>query len=404
MKIKFKHLATALAILNSPFSILNSSAALTVPRTSEATIHASPLARGEIAYIAEDGAATAYIGSDTGPLRVSDPSTLRGSRLVPVPADRFTVVPDTNWVTAASNGWTLATQGVTARLVVTSVDGADIAEVRYTVHAVQAGLMAADMSVQITYNGSTAILDCHITEYTASATIVDITPMRYAFGDRDVVNDLTSNRFELKDALGEFDFADLRRWTRDLYNGNRGEDWAAYNAKKRVNLAGNALRFDAGGHFLARMNASTNLSVEVEGFRAMEFTHGRDPTATGTLAVGDITVAADHSSVTLTYTAAIDGFDTSLLRVKESHDLNDGEWDFLDPARYTVTASTVTIAGDGSKAAFYRLWYNGVDSAAFEVVFRASVRLESALYLRGTDNVLYRITVNAGAITATAAE
>jgi len=374
--------------------------ALTVPQTSEATINASPLQRGEFAYIVDGDAATAYIGTDAGPLRVSDPSTLRGSRLVEVPVGKFTVVPDSNW-TATSNGWTLASQNVTARLVVTSVDGGDIADVGYKVDAISIGLFAAGLDVQFTYNGATVILDCKLTDVTASATIYNITPTRRAFGDHDIVNDLAANRFTLTDKLGTFDLYDLRRWTRDLYNGNRGEDWAAYNAKKRVNLAGQVLRFDAGGHFLARMNASTNLSVEVEGFRAMEFTHGRDPTASGTLAVGDITVAADRSSVTLTYTAAIDDFDTSLLRVKESHDLNDGEWDFLDPARYIVTASTVTITGDGSKAAFYRLWYNGVDSAAFEVVFRASVRLESALYLRGTDNVLYRITVNAGTITAT---
>ena len=38
--------------------------ALTVPRTSEATINASPLQRGEFAYIVDGDAATAYIGTD----------------------------------------------------------------------------------------------------------------------------------------------------------------------------------------------------------------------------------------------------------------------------------------------------------------------------------------------------
>lgn len=374
--------------------------ALTVPRTSEATINASPLQRGEFAYIVDGDAATAYIGTDAGPLRVSDPSTLRGSRLVDVPVGKFTVVPDSNW-TATSNGWTLASQNVTARLVVTSVDGGDIADVGYKVDAISTGLFAADLDVQFTYNGATVILDCKLTDVTASATIYNITPTRRAFGDRDIVNDLAANRFTLTDKLGTFDLYDLRRWTRDLYNGNRGEDWAAYKAKKRVNLAGNALRFDDDGHYFARMNAHTNLAVVVDGAGVMEFTTGRGTIATGTLAITNVN-AKGLPVLIVGYTADIQDFNPALLRVQRRGDLCEDEWEFMDPARYTATADTVTISGCGEKHEFYRLWYNGLETSAFEVVFRASVRLESALYLRGEDNVLYKITVNAGVISATA--
>ena len=68
----------------------------------------------------------------------------------------------------------------------------------------------------------------------------------------------------------------------------------------------------------------------------------------------------------------------------------------------TATADTVTITGCSDSVAFFKLDYDGVASEDIKVVFRAPVTIESALYLRGEDNVLYKITVNAGVISATA--
>ena len=375
--------------------------ALTVPQTSEATIHASPLARGEVAYIAEDGGATAYVGSDVGPLRVSDPATLHGSRLVPVSADRYTIVPDSSWTTV-SNGFKLATQNVTARLVVTSVDGAAIANIRYRVDAVSASMMPADMAVAVTYNGSTVILDCRLTETASYATITDITPQRYAFADRDAENDLTATKFMLHDSLGDIDFGDLRRWARDLYNGNRGEDWAAYPATKPAKLAGQPLRFDAGGAYVARVESETNLALKVNGYSAMEFLRVPGTTTQGSFTITSLDMPGDHATVTIGYTTSILGFDYTLLRVKTCDDLREGDWTYVDSSRCTATADTVTITGCSDSVAFFKLDYDGVASEDIKVVFRAPVTIESALYLRGEDNVLYKITVNAGAITATA--
>ena len=400
MKTLCKILATATLLLSAccPNAV---SAALTVPQTSEATIHASPLARGEIAYIAEDGAATAYIGSDAGPLRVSDPATLRGSHPVPVPADRYTIVPDSSW-SAVSNGFKLAAQGVTARLVVTSVDGAAIANVRYRVDAASSSMMPADMAVTVTYNGSTVILDCSLSETASYATITDITPQRYAFADRDAGNDLTATKFMLHDSLGDIDFADLRRWARDLYNGNRGEDWSAYPATKTAKLAGQALRFDAGGAYVARVVSATNLALQVNGYSVMEFNRVPGTSTQGSFTVTSLDVPPGHSTVTIGYTTSILGFDYTLLRVKTCDDLREGDWTYVDSSRCTATADTVTITGCSDSVAFFKLDYDGVASEDIKVVFRAPVTIESALYLRGEDNVLYKITVNAGVISATA--
>lgn len=375
--------------------------ALTVPRTSEATIKASPLQRGELAYIVDSDTATAYIGTDAGPLRVSDPATLRGSRLVPVQTDRFTIVPDSNW-TAVSNGWKLADQSVTARLVVTSVDGADIANIRYRVDAVSSSMMPADMAVTVTYNGSTAILDCRLSNTASYATITEITPLRYAFADRDAENDLTATKFMLHDSLGDIDFADLRRWARDLYNGNRGEDWSAYPATKTVKLAGQALRFDAGGAYVAKVESGTNLALKVNGYSAMEFLRVPGTTTQGSFTITSIDVTGDHGAVTIGYTTSILGFDYTLLRVLTCDDLREGIWDYVDTSRCTATASSVTITGCGDSIAFFKLAYDGIASEDIKVVFRSPVTIECGLYLRGEDNVLYKITVNAGTITATA--
>lgn len=375
--------------------------ALTVPRTSEATIKASPLQRGELAYIVDSDTATAYIGTDAGPLRVSDPSTLRGSRLVPVQTDRFTIVPDSNW-TAVSNGWKLADQSVTARLVVTSVDGADIANIRYRVDAVSSSMMPADMAVTVTYNGSTAILDCRLSNTASYATITEITPLRYAFADRDAENDLTATKFMLHDSLGDIDFADLRRWARDLYNGNRGEDWAAYSATKPAKLAGQPLRFDKNGAYVARVESETNLTLKVNGYSAMEFARVPGTTTQGSFTITSLDVPPDHATVTIGYTSSILGFNYTLLRVLTCDDLREGVWGYVDTSRVTATPETVTITGCSGSVAFFKLDYDGVASEDIKVVFRAPVTIESALYLRGEDNVLYKITVNAGAITATA--
>lgn len=401
MKTKFKHLAIAVLLLSA--CCLTARDALTVPRTSEATIHASPLARGEIAYIAEDGAATAYIGSDAGPLRVSDPSTLRGSRLVPVQSDRFTVVPDANW-TATSNGWKLATQGVTARLVVTSVDGADIADVSYQDEVASASMMPASIAVTVTRNGSTAILDCQLSNTATFGTIFNITPMRHAFADRDTENDLTAIKFVLRDNLGDIDFADLRRWARDLYNGNRGEDWSAYPATKPAKLAGQPLCFDAGGAYVARVVSATNLALQVNGYSVMEFNRVPGTSTQGSFTITSLDVPGDHATVTIGYTTSILGYDYTLLRVLTCDDLREGVWGYVDTSRCTATASTVTITGCSGGVVFFKLAYDGIASEDIKVVFRSPVTVEGGLYLRGTDNVLYRITVNAGAITATAAE
>lgn len=399
--MKIKSAALPFFVLLSSLSALL--ATTYTPRTSEATMLASPLAAGETAYVAEDdGTATAYIGADAGPLRVSDPASLRGFRTVPVPDGKYTVVPDANWVASPTrtNGWTLADQGVTARIVVTAVDGSDITDVDFKSEAAADSIMPASMIVRPKILGATVVFECSLESTAASGTIWDIVPKRPAFGDRAAVTDLSAVRFMLEDTLGDFDFCDLRRWTRDLYNGNRGEDWADYAAKNNVKLGGRTLRFDGSNVYTMGMGAQTNLAINVMGLNAVEIYRGEGADVAGT--ISNTAIAVSSSTVTISYTTTIANFDASLLRVQRNPDLVQGDWEFLDMSRYTVSGSTVTITRLPDAAHDnYRLWYDGVTSSSVECVFRCSARFESALYLRGEDNKLYRISVSGGAISAT---
>jgi len=400
MRNTLKALAPLLALL-----ALDSRAAV-LPRTSEATMLASPLERGEAAYVMEgDGTATLYVGDDAGPLRVSDPAALRGVRTVNVPLGKYTVVPDANWSASAShtNGWYLTARGK-ARIVVTAVDGADITHLDYRSDAAASGLLPGQMHVSVVYLGASVVIECELDPYAGSGEIWDITPKRKAFGDADAATDLTAVRYSLIDEIGEFDFAHLRAWARDLYNGNRGEDWAAYPAAKPVRLAGKAVRFDAGGAYVARVESETNLTLRVNGYTAMEFTRVPGTTTQGSFTITSLDVPGDHATVTIGYTTSILGFDHTLLRVLTCNDLNEADWTYVDTSRCTVTADTVTITGCSDSVAFFKLSYDGIASEDIKVVFRSPVTFENALYLRGEDSKLYRITVNGGTITATEVE
>ncbi len=180
-------------------AIFAAHAATSIPRTSEATMLASPLERGETAYVMEnDGTATLYVGDDAGPLRISDPSALRGVRTVDVPLGKYTVVPDTNWTASAThtNGWNLAAR-VPARIVVTAVDGADITTLDYKSDTVASGLLPGNMAVKLTYLGATVVIECELDQYSSIVVIWDITPKRNAFCDHAASTYLSSFIFTL---------------------------------------------------------------------------------------------------------------------------------------------------------------------------------------------------------------
>ncbi len=62
------------------------------------------------------------------------------------------------------------------------------------------------------------------------------------------------------------------------------------------------------------------------------------------------------------------------------------------------------LTGNSGSVAFFKLAYDGIASEDIKVVFRSPATFEGGLYLRGEDNVLYKITINAGTITATEVE
>ena len=68
----------------------------------------------------------------------------------------------------------------------------------------------------------------------------------------------------------------------------------------------------------------------------------------------------------------------------------------------TLTAICYLLtAVSSADTRFFKVYYNGAIVDTCEVVVNAPIRLNDALYLKGEDSVVYRITVNAGAISAT---
>ena len=205
--------------------------AATVRQTSYDTMRQAPLASGEAAYVSEGGSASMYIGSSYGPLRVSDPAALRGSRLVPIPPGAFSVEPGDNCKTR-NLGWGPVADGSYEpfQLTVRSLGAGDIVSVRW-----RARFSGSDhdddsvVSVQTVYNGPVATLTVQPSTRDHEVTIYAIQPMVRPAGDVDAVNDLTATRFRLKDPLGEFEFAGLRSWILDQASLRRGlTDMAVY--------------------------------------------------------------------------------------------------------------------------------------------------------------------------------
>lgn len=68
----------------------------------------------------------------------------------------------------------------------------------------------------------------------------------------------------------------------------------------------------------------------------------------------------------------------------------------------TLTAICYLLtAVSSADTRFFKVYYNGTIVDEFMLTVNAPVKLMNALYLKGEDSVVYRITVNAGAISAT---
>ena len=436
-----KHTIAILILLSAAWGF-----AVTIPRASIRPISASPLARGETAYVeAESGYvgsdgkftmpmrigrqaikskvgsvgttyAQMYVGGASGPLRVIDSSALRGYKLRTLDPSEYAISAGPLFAYDPVAGtYTMASAGPTNSIIITAKDGVTIEEVSIVTEFTGEGLIPGEFTISANhYEGSVYRWECAFVR-AASMIVKKITVKAMDKGEVKWVNDTIDTVFMVHDLLGTYNFNDLRRWTRDLYNGNRGEDWSKYKAVKAVRLNGQAIRFTDDNRFTMSFSAQTNLvlqagmhaalEVNVRGGSAIEYT---------TFAITGVEIGsggAQGGAVTIDFTTDVVGFDVDNLGVMVCDGLEDNVWLGLAPADFTVsgvstsggfTTGTVTIpAGVASDKRFFRLRYGSAVTDSVDVVLHGRVILKDILILKGTDSKYYQINVNGGTISAT---
>ena len=368
-------------------------AAFYLPETSTRTMEASPLRPGEAAYVRDpQGTATIYIGGNTGDVyRVAEPTGLRGQRVEIVPDAEIAVVSEN--VVASNGAWYAIGSSTTGTVAFVTRGGESIESFTFDRGEGSAGLSPDTAIIVGNVHGSELrfMLMPHLSEWCCISNVVC---RRAAYGDTPFVNDLTHKRYEMLDELGELELGKLRTWTKNLYNGNRGEDWASYPATNDVRIGTHSVRFGRMGRYGFREDGATNLVLQAGGRAAMTVAFHGISTNASSFAITSIVY--EDSTVYLTYTIDADNFNLANLAVKTKSNLN-GEWRTLTSSEYTATSSTVVIPDQTGNNNFYQLVYDGQSvTSVLEVRFRGNVVIEDALILKGTDSKFYQITVGAG--------
>jgi len=380
------------------------SAALYVPEGSDLAIRNSPLSRGEAAYVAEsDGRARLLIGGADGkPMEVKDATTLHGYRFAWLPREEFTVVAPDSWTyDSALDRWTAPGVVATNTIYVQCKSGVEIESIAYDWLAEKPGEI-----MPITVGTVTHVIRGNVAEITAARYeaqgnmyVGNVRVCIVFAGVLDEVNDLTDLHVEIKDSLGNIELGNLRSWAKNLYNGDRGHDWANYPATNHVRLAGKRIDFGSNARYYMRTDSRTNLVVSAGGYDAITVAFHGINTDVESFRITSATSPNSSGVVTLTYTIDVDDFDPSLIGVMRRDDLTDDVWHVMEPGTYTVSGDTVTIPGQTGPSGFYRLMYDGsIASNVLEVRLRGNVIVEDALILKGTDSNYYKITVGAGGV------
>lgn len=408
--------------------------AVTIPRASIRQISASPLVRGEATYVEnvstegddyfsaanrrgtrapKTGAAYAemYIGGEAGPLRVCDSSALRGYKLRTLDSSEYSVSAGPLFThDVAAGTYTMTAAGPTNAIIVTAKDGVVIEEVSIVTEFTGEGLIPGEFTCsENKYDGSVYRWECAFAR-AASMIVKSITVKAMDKGEVKWVNDTIDTVFMVHDLLGTYNLSDLRRWARDLYNGNRGEDWSRYQANRAVRLNGQAVRFTDDNRFTMSLTAQTNLVLQAAKRTAIEVNvRAGDAIEYTTFRITSVSVG--NGPVTLTFSTDIVGFNSSNLGVGVCDGLEDNVWLGLAESDFTVsdvstsggvTTGTVTVpAGVRGDKRFFMLHYGSATTDVVDIVLHGRVIVKDVLILKGTDSKYYRIDVNGGAISAT---
>ena len=384
--------------------LASSAAALHIPEGGDLAIRNSPLSRGEAAYVAEsDGRARLLVGGADGrPMEVKDAATLHGYRFAWLPREEFAVVAPDSWTyDPARDRWTAPGVVATNTIYVQCKAGVEIESIAYDWLAEKPGELMPITVGNVTHviRGNVAEIIAARYEAEGNMYVGNIRVCVVSAGVLDEVNDLTDLHVNIKDSLGSIELGNLRSWAKNLYNGNRGENWASYPATNHVRLAGKRIDFGNNSRYYMRTDSRTNLVVSAGGYDAITVGFHGVNVDTNSFRITSVTAPNSSGTVTLTYVIDVDDFSPSLMGVMRRDDLVDDVWHVMDPGTYTVSGDTVTIPGQTNPSGFYKLIYDGnVASNVLEVRLRGNVVVEDALVLKGTDGNYYKITVGAGGV------
>ena len=378
-----------------------SPAAVFIPQASVRTLHDAPLAKGEAAYVESEtpGYARLYVGGDNGAaLRVEDSATVHGYEYEYIDRTKVTIVAGEGLTyNGGLDKYTAATNTTSYVLQVMVSPDIEIETLEYTAVAAYNDMIdISNGTITHTINGNVATVTMTREDPRGEMSVAGIKVRRVLAGVKDQVNDLTKLEFTLLDDLGEYSWRELRYWVAHLYDGNRGEDWSRYRAKSRANLDGHGLQLSANNRFAIDVTETQTVfraaHHEAIVIKATGTGHGYagafGPTAGPTQTA---------TGVDIPFSCDITDFDASELSVSGCVSIATLEWTGC-AATFDAGVLHVTCTSD---TRFFKVYYKGAVVDTCEVVVNAPVKLMDALYLKGEDSVVYRITVSAGTITAT---
>lgn len=396
-----------------------------IPEASEENIQFAPLAKGESAYVdCGDNTAVIYIGGDKGtePMRVSDPSALRGNRTRALSTEEYAIGADSTFTFNGSEyvGMIYAggSTGVVQVVVNESMTIIDHV-MHFTDTPVNPDIEMMSTPVQYTSEVKGNIITIKFYQHPrrpAGATdegqyshndnrvkisSFDISVARY--GETFEHNDLLATRFSLIDSLGEIDFGNLRYWAKHLYDGNRGENWSKYPAVKSVDMNGNALAMDANRRyrFGIRDNA---LHLDAANHEAFTVYSDGGSATTGYTPLTITGISVTTNLVTLTFTNDITDFDPSHLMLEWTSDIKEPFVSLFNPTHYSVVGNnTIKVSRSAvtGNCGLFKLSYEGGGSAVAYVSFGVEARFENKVIIKGDDGYHYQLHINGGTISAT---
>ena len=396
-------------------TILNSALAVTIPLASPRQIAASPLERGEVARVERGGYAELYVGGQTGPLRVTDGSALRGYRVRTLDPSEYSVSASSGFTHNIETGTYTATQtGQTNTIIITAKDGVTVEHVGIASEFTGEGLMPGEFKyVASEYNGNVYRWEAAFAN-ADSLVVKKITVQARDIGEIDWINDTENITFNIRDALGQYNLFDLRKYLLHYYDHNRGEDWSAYKAYKPIRLDGEPIRFTEDNRFTVTMTAKTNFVLQADMKSAVEVnirTNAPIHYTTFSITSIDVGSANQGGPIVVDFTTDIVDFNAANIGVKVCSELNENVWFGLPESDFVVsdiatsdefTTGTVTIPnGIQGSARFVRLMYGAAASETIDIVLHGRVIIKDLLIIKGTDSKFYRININGGTISAT---